>query len=337
MTKRFSSALVLVGLLMAPAAAQVRINGYFSLDYGDGQAQSALSRGSFHEPQAGLVLSGEWSPRFAYTLEVRSRGVARFEIEQAWAGFRWSEAVQIKVGLYLVPFGKYNSSARPFQTRLISPPLPVGEVFPSSWRDIGLLIEGKSGFLVYSAYVGNGLAEGENLRAGQQFMDNNKDKGRGGRIGFLLSDAFEVGLSYYSGRIDAENDRGLTLKGVDLSWSDARLHLSGEYIKAEIENPAPFSQGTAEGWFALGSFDIGSLSPFVAYQKYDYEDAFHGPGFAGPLTAGQGLFDKRSLWGFGLIATVHPNILLKFEYDVHKESGLELKNNVFRAQAAVHF
>lgn len=334
---RFSSALILLGLLVVPAAAQVRINGYFSLDYGHGQAQSALAHGSFHEPQGGLALSGEWSPRFAYTLEVRSRDVARFEIEQAWAGFRWSEAVQIKVGLYLVPFGKYNPSARPFQTRLVQPPLPNSEVFPSSWRDIGLLVEGKSGFLVYSAYLGNGLAEGENLRAGQQFLDNNRDKGRGGRVGFLLSDAFEVGLSYYSGRIDTENNRGLTLKGVDLTWSDARLRLSGEYIKAEIENPAPFSRGTAEGWFALGSFDIGSLSPFVAYQKYDYEDAFHGPGFAGPLTAGQGLFDKRSLLGFGLIVTVHPNILLKFEYDLYNESDLELKNNVFRAQAAVHF
>lgn len=337
MTNRFLSVLVLVGFLVIPAAAQVRTNGYFSLNYGQGQSQSAFSRGSFQEAQAGLVLSGEWPPRFAYALEVRSRDVTRFEIEQAWASFRWSDTVQIKVGLYLVPFGKYNQSARPFQTRLVLAPLPVGEIFPSSWREIGLLVEGKSGFLVYSAYLGNGLAEGENLRAGQQFMDNNRDKGRGGRLGLHLSDAFEVGVSYYSGKIDAENDRGQTLKGVDLSWSDARLHLSGEYIKAEIENPAPFSRGTAEGWFALGSFDIGSLSPFVAYEKFNYEDAFHGPGFAGPLTAGLGLFDKRSLWALGIIATVHPNILLKFEYDLNLESDLELKNNVFRAQAAVHF
>ena len=337
MTNRFLSALVLFGFVAIPAAAQVKTNGYFSLVYGQGQRQSDISRGSFGDIQAGLVLSGEWATRFAYALEIRSRDVAHFEIEQAWAAFHWSDAVQIRVGLYLIPFGKYNQSARPFQTPLVQAPLPVSEVFPSSWREIGLLIEGKSGFLVYSAYIGNGLAEGENLGAGQQFADNNRDKGRGGRLGFLLSAAFEVGVSYYSGKIDAENDRGLTLKGVDLTWSDTSLRLSGEYVKAEIENPAPFSRGTAEGWFALGSFDIGSLAPFVAYEKINYEDAFHGPGFAVPMTPGLGLSDKRSLWAFGIVATVHPNILLKFEYDLNKESGLELKNNVFRAQAAVHF
>jgi hypothetical protein len=337
MMNRFPSALALVGLFAVPAAAQVHINGYFSADYVQGQRQSSFSLGSFQGAQAGLVLSGEWAPRFAYALEIRSRDVAKFEIEQAWLSFLWSEAVHVKVGLYLVPFGKYNESARPFQTRLVQPPLPVDDVFPSSWRDIGVLIEGKSEFLVYSAYLGNGLAEAGDLRSGQQFMDNNRDKGRGGRIGLLLSQALEAGVSYYSGKIDAENKRGLTLKGVDVTWSDARLHLTGEYVRAEIENPAPFAKGTAEGWFALGSFDIGSLSPFVAYQKIDYADPFHGAGFAGPLTAGMGVFDKRSLWALGLVATLHPNVLLKFEYDLNKESGLEVKNNVLRAQAAVHF
>ena len=337
MTHRLIPALILVGLAAAPASAQVGIAGYFSLAYGQGQKQSALSMGTFHEAQAGLTLSGAWTSRFAYALEVRSRGVSRFEIEQAWAAFIWSDALHVKVGLYLVPFGKYNVSARPFQTRLVSAPLPVGEAFPSSWRDIGLLVEGTSGFLIYSAYLGNGLTEGEDLRAGQQFADNNRDKGRGGRLGFLLSAALEAGFSYYSGKIDAENERSLTLKGVDVTWSDSRLHLSGEYVKADVENPAPFSRGSAEGWFALGSYDIGSLSPFIAYEKFNYEDAFHGPGFSNPLTAVLGVFDRRSLWAFGLTAAVSPNILLKLEYDVHKEFDLELRNNVFRAQAAVHF
>jgi len=337
MIRRASPILALVGLLAAPAAAQVAVSGYFSLDFSLGQTQSIFSQGTFHEAQAGLLLSGAWTERLTYVLEVRSRGVSRFEVEQAWAAFGWSDAFRVRAGLYLVPFGKYNASARPFETRLLSAPLPVGEAFPSSWRDLGLLADGRSGFLTYSAYIGNGLAEGEDLRAGQQFTDNNRNKGYGGRLGFLLSDALEAGLSYYKGRIDAANERGLTLKGADLTWASARLHLSGEYIRADVENPAPFSQGTAEGWFALGSYALGALSPFVAYETFDYKDAFHGPGFAAPLTAGLGVFDKRRLWAFGLTAAVNANILLKVEYDVHKESDLELRNNVFRAQAAVHF
>lgn len=329
--------LVLLGLLAIPAAAQVKLNGYFSLEYTQGQSQSDFSRGSFHGEQAGLILSGEWSDKFAYILEFRSRDAARFEIEQALAAFRGSEAFQIKAGLYLVPFGKYNTSARPFQTAFIQPPLPVSDVFPSSWRDVGLLVEGRSGFLVYAAYLGNGLKEGETLRAGQQFSDNNRDKGKGGRLGFLLSDTIEIGLSYYTGRINAGNDRGLTLKGLDATWSSGGIRVSGEVIQADIDNPAPFSRGAAKGWFVLGSFDLGGLNPFAAYQKFDYTDAFHGPGFSDAPEAGLGVFDKRSLWAMGITAAVHANVLLKVEYDVLKEGDLELKNNVLRAQAAIHF
>jgi hypothetical protein len=329
--------LALLGVLVVPAVAQPKVNGYFSLDYLKGQDQSLFSFGTFQNAQAGLLFSGEWAPRFAYVLEIQSKDVSRFEIEQAWAGFLWSETVRLKAGLYLVPFGKYNESGRAFQTRLVQAPLPVGEIFPASWRDIGLLVEGKAGFFLYSAYLGNGLAEGENLRAGQQFKDNNRDKGRGGRLGLLLSQTVEAGLSYYSGRIDAENKRGLTLKGADITWSDSSVNLSVEYMKGEIENPAPFAKGTAEGWFVLCSINFGSLSPLVAYEKFRYEDAFHGSGYAGPLAAGLGIFDNRNLWAIGLVATIHQNIVLKLEYDFNKESNLELKNNMFRAQAAVHF
>jgi len=330
--------LVFCGVLSSSLAAQqFRVNGYFSLDYLKGQSQSFFSQGSYQNARAGLIFSGEWTPQFSYALEIQSKDEMRFEIEQAWAGFFWSDTIHVKLGLYLVPFGKYNVSSRAFQTRSIQPPFPLNDVFPASWRDIGLLVEGKTGIFIYSAYLGNGLTEGENLRAGQQFKDNNHDKGRGSRLGFLVSQNIEVGLSYYSCKIDDEDKRGLSLKGVDLTWFDETYTLSGEYVRADIENPEPFSKGTAEGWFLIGSFSLGSISPFVAFEKYRYEDPFHGAGYAGPLAAGLGIFENRSRWAAGLVATIHPNFLVKLEYDFNKQQNLVLKDNVFLVQAAVHF
>ncbi len=337
MIKRLA-VLFIIGIVAGGTAfGQVLMNGYFSMDFLKGQKQSSYAHGSTENIRAGLIFSGEWTPQFSYALEVQTKEAMRPEIEQAWAGFTASEAFQLKLGLYLVPFGKYNASGRAFQTSLVESPYPVGEFFPSSWRDLGVLVEGKIGFLQYAAYMGNGLAEGENLRAGQQFKDNNSDKGKGVRLGFTPSQSLEIGVSYYKGKYDDTDERNLSLQGLDATWTATNFNIKAEYSRALADNPAPFSRGKAEGFFVQLWLNLGNLSPVVAYEKSRYEDAFHGPGFASPLQSGLGMFSDHSRWAFGLVYSPHQNFLLKVEYDVNREKNLELQDNIFRAQVAVHF
>jgi len=336
--KRRLAALFFTGMMTAgTASAQIQMNGYFSMDFLRGQKQSPYAHGSTENIRAGLIFSGQWTPQFSYALEVQTKEAMRLEIEQAWAGFTASETFQLKLGLYLVPFGKYNASGRAFQTSLVESPYPVGEFFPSSWRDLGVLVEGKIGFLQYAAYMGNGLAEGEDLRAGQQFKDNNSDKGKGVRLGFTPSQSLEVGVSFYAGKYDDTGERNLSLQGLDATWTATNFNMKAEYWRALVNNPAPFSQGKAEGFFVQLWLNLGSLSPVVAYEKSKYEDDFHGPGFAAPLQSGLGIFSDHSRWAFGLVYSPHENFLLKIEYDVNREKNLALQDNIFRAQVAVHF
>jgi hypothetical protein len=261
----------------------------------------------------------------------------RFEIEQAWAGLLWSDAFQVKLGLFLVPFGRYNSASRPFETSLVQAPLPVAAVFPASWRELGAMAEGKSGFLRYSAWIGNGLSEQQDLASGQQFRDNNKNKAWGGRLGLALSDSLEVGGSYYTGKVAASDERRLTMKGADATWTNGGLKLAAEYFRSDIANPEPTAAGKAEGWFVLGSYDLRGVSAVVSYQKLAYEDGFHGPGFTGPSGPGLGISDDRRVWTIGLTAPLSPGFILKAEYDFNREPRLELKNDIFRAQIAARF
>jgi hypothetical protein len=191
--------------------------------------------------------------------------------------------------------------------------------------------------VVYAAYLGNGLAEAERIGAGQQFADNNRDKARGGRIGVLWGQNFEVGASYYAGRMDADGARGLTLKGLDGTWTTENIRLAGEYVKADIANPAPYAAGAAEGWFVELALKFGGWSPLVAYQKGRYDDPFHGPGFTPPDGPGAGLSDRRSLWSVGLVYEIQANVLLKGEYDFDVRDASTPRNPVVRLQAAVHF
>ncbi|MGB8953057.1 MAG: porin [Candidatus Aminicenantales bacterium] len=317
--------------------AALETHGFFSMEYLKGQEQSEWAEGSLQNLKGGLIFSGEMAPKLSFALELQFREVHRMEMEQAWVGFIPSDAFHLKIGLYLVPFGKYNQANRPVQTSLIKEPLPIHGAYPSSWRDLGLLLDGRIGFLRYAAYLGNGLQEGEDLRAGQQFKDNNRDKGKGVRIGLLLSQNFEAGYSYYSGKIDSNNERGLALQGLDGTWMTENFELTAEYVRARIENPEPFSQGKADGFFVLFRWILGNLQPLVGYEKWDYQDAVHGVGFTDSLTVGNGILEKKNGWIVGCVYSLSPNFLLKIEYDFNQESNLDLKNNVFQVQAAIAF
>ena len=335
---RRAAVLVLVLLARAPSLlAEGAVGGYFSLDFLRGQSAALAPQGSVENIQAGLILSGTWSTRLGYALEVRSKENMRFEVEQAWAGFAWSDALQVKMGIFLVPFGRFNAANRPFETPLVRTPIPIAAAFPASWRELGAMAEGKTGFLRYSAWIGNGLAEGPDFASGQQFSDNNRNKAWGGRLGLMLDESFEIGGSYFSGKADASDERALTKMGADAVWTNGALRLTAEYVKSEIANPEPVAAGKAEGWFVLGSYDLGSVNAVVSYQKLSYSDGFHGPGFAGPAGPGLGISDERRAWTVGLTAALSAGFVLKAEYDFNREPRLEVKNDVFRAQVAARF
>jgi len=312
-------------------------HGFFSFNYLKGEKQSEFAGGSFQNLRAGITFSGEVAPKFGYALEFQFREASQLEIEQALAGYIPSEAFQLKLGLYLVPFGKYNQGNRPYQTRLVQAPLPFQEIYPYSWRDLGVLVEGKVGFFLYSAYAGNGLAEAENLKAAQQLRDNNKDKGKGLRLGLFLSSQLEVGFSYYWGKYDKDNKRNLTLQGFHGSWLTDSFSIIGEYVRADLKNPEPFSQGQAEGFFLILSLNLGKLQPLAGYESLRYNDSFHGPGFRGPDVSGAGISEEKNCWVLGFVYTISLNFNLKAEYDLNREKPLELKDDVFRAQATLFF
>ncbi|MFB0566497.1 MAG: porin [Candidatus Aminicenantaceae bacterium] len=311
-------------------------SGYLSFEYIKGQKESDTHQGTFRNAQLGIIFSGEVIPEFDYAAEARYRET-KVDVEQAWIRFKLSEALSFKVGLYLVPFGRYNLSNRPHQTLLINLPLNVQEMYPSSWKDLGFLIEGKAGLLFYSAYLGNGLAEAENLKSSQQLEDNNKDKAKGARIGLLISQELFVGFSYYRGKYDKESKRDITLYGADFAWESENFHVISEYLKAQVENPEPFSSGNAEGYFIQIYIDIDKLRPVVSYQNLKYDDPFHGKGFILPSYQGRGILEEQSRWALGLVYFPSPYLLFKFEYDYNKEKTLELQNNTLSVQVALSF
>ena len=322
-------------ILSLPAMPQYNLNGYLSAGYENGQKESDSPDGTFGRVQAGLLFNGTGASGFAYGLEVRFRSESRMEVEEAWVGFVPSSSFALKLGFYLVPFGKYNTANRPHQNLFIQTPLAQTHLYPESWRDIGILAEGKWGSMGYSVYLGNGLREGRDLQDGQQFKDNNGDPAAGGRVSFLLSQSFEVGVSFYRGHYDDAGQRNLELRGADVSWKSEAFLLTYEYEKVYLGNPEGYDQGTAEGHFVLASLILGEFSPLVSFQTLEYADPYHGQDPPDPLLGG--IAKDISRWAVGLVFSPADNFMFKVEYDFNRETEVKLDNDIFLAQVTLLF
>ena len=122
-----------------------------------------------------------------------------------------------------------------------------------------------------------------------------------------------------------------------MRWEFEGLHILSEYLKAELENPEPYSSGEAEGYFVQVSFDIDSFRPVVSYQYLEYNDPFHGPGFILPFYPGRGISEEKNRWSFGMVYFLARSLRFKLEYDNNREKIFELKNNTISAQVALSF
>lgn len=329
MNKKIAVIAVAIAVTLSHQARgqEVKYGGYFSVEYIKGQSESLFPRGSMENLLVGFAAAGQLGQKFGFMLEARTRSVSTFELDQAWAGFVPSQAVSVKAGLFLVPFGAWNRSSRPYETLLIRTPLNLEYLYPESWRDLGVVVEGEVGVLSYAAYLGNGLGEFDRLGSGQQFRDNNKDKSKGGRLGLKVGDAARAGISYYTGKYDDRDLHDLVLEGADLSWVTGQWEIHGEYTKAIIENPQPFENGKSEGysiWMAMG---FKSFQPVGSFQKVKVDDPYRGGG----------IHLDQIRWTAGLRYVLSSKLFVKIEYNWNKETGTVLKNNQLQVQAALSF
>ncbi len=179
-------------------------------------------------------------------------------------------------------------------------------------------------------------AEKDGAVAGQSFRDVNKDKAKGGRLGFIAGEGFEVGVSYYSGKYDRDNALRLTLEGADLTWVTKDYEVRGEYTRGLWKNPGGLPDGKASGFFGLVALNFGKIQPVVSFQRWNPGDAGTGLRLIA-LEGGAETLAVRSRWALGARYYLSPTFVVKAEYDINREKGLALKNNLVRIQAAVSF
>jgi hypothetical protein len=193
-------------------AQKIRVGAYGAVAF-----ESFQDRRSTHDGNLEILISGQFHDRIRVYTELGLGLPHRTaDAEQAYVDLLLTQAFNIRAGVLLVPFGKFNLDHFDPRRDLTRPPSVARLVTPTTWGDLGF---GMFGFVpisenvkaTYDIQVINGLTDkfiatpgntpDPGLRSARTGLnpDNNGDKAIVGRGTLKFFDQYEIGLSGYRG------------------------------------------------------------------------------------------------------------------------------------------
>lgn len=236
-------------------AQRVTLGGYGSLEFEDFD-----NSGTTFEGKLEVLISGQIHDRIRFYNEI-DLGVPNgtSKAEQSYVDFLLSKWINLRGGVMLVPFGKFNLDHFDPRRDLTDRPLVARQITPTTWSDLGVGLFGLAPLSsalkgTYQIAVINGLTDqfsptNGGLRNARPNLgkDNNGDKAVVGRLTLKFHDQYEIGLSGYRGDGGANSSKDMTGVGADLEFKprgDPLLEdfeLKGEFAHFTIKNSTTLS------------------------------------------------------------------------------------------------
>ena len=272
------------------------------------------------------------------------------EVEQFYIDHRLAQNVNLKAGLFLMPFGLLNESHEPTAYYGVERNFVETAIIPSTWREGGVGIYGSTDFgLAWDVGLTTGFDLGKwdpsstsecrqtPLGCVHQELQlaKAKDPSVYGALNWRGTPGLVVGASLFTG--GAGQGQGTVSAPVDgtrillwdthARWTPDRWDLSAVYAKGSISGTNDYNQfndfvptpipKAFSGWYTQAAYRLWqsggrSLAPFVRYERYNTASAY------------LGLPDTRSLSdtpaGTETVGTVgfnyqlNPNVVFKADY-----------------------
>ena len=177
--------------------------------------------------------------------DANNAGDGSAKVEQAYVDYLITDAINVRGGAVLAPFGRYNIYHDSDLNDLTDRPLVNRDIIPTTWTEAGVGFFGDLDLtedivVSYEGYIVNGLDDGfsdTGNRAGRGSLrsDNNNNKAVVGRVVVSPGIGHEFGFSGYHGAYDnAGNDIG----GFAFDWITTwgPLELIGEFAYFDIDS-----------------------------------------------------------------------------------------------------
>lgn len=291
----------------------VSVGGYASIEFENfGNSPSTFDQQRFiinlgAIPHERLIFYSEYEIEHGGPSAPAGGGEAK--VEQAWISYLINNWVNIRGGIVLAPFGRFNLLHDDDIQDLTERPIVSRRIVPSTWMESGFGLFGEfnlgealnlrllpDAYLNYEGYVVNGLDEDisdtgmRNAKSSLGF-DASNNKAFVGRLGLGLNRNLELGLSSYLGRYGetistANGNDNLVGLGADLNFKRGPFELVGDFAYFDFEDGAMVDQ------------DNSNTSPAVLAPKYMrgfyIEPRFHfWPKFLDNTFLGRGFKDPK--------------------------------------------
>lgn len=289
---------------------------------------------------------------------VSSEDKGEAEIEQGYLNYRFSDAVNAKGGLFLIPLGILNEKHEPPTFYGVERNEVETRIIPTTWRELGAGVHGLvSEGLRYDFGVTTGFDAGKlddpstGVRSGHQEgqLANARDLSVYGALNYRAP-GWLLGGGYFTGNTGQNGQSNPALKGVA-----ARLKLwdvHAQYSAAGFDVQALYARGTLGdadrinaanlassatpsaapklfwGWYTQAAYHLyrkGNVdfAPFLRYERYEIhqqEDPANG------LFQDPNNFERVTTVGFNF--KVHPQVVIKSDYQAYRTDKNKSRFNV---------
>jgi hypothetical protein len=314
---------------VAAAGESPRLWGYGEMYYAaptpaGSHAQADLARAVF-----GLGYSFDERTEFNSEYEVEhavaSAGDAgEFEVEQFYVARALSDALSVRGGLFLMPFGLLNEHHEPTHFYGVQRNFIETLIIPSTWREGGLGVHGTSdagfgwdaglttgfnlskwdftpAFPQYASALALEDSDAAPLQATHQelALADARHLAQYAAVSYFGLPALLVGAALSSGESPSPGDPRVTLWETHARWTPGRFDLTGLYARGTIThlasvnaahpgavNPLP---SAFYGYFLQGAWQAWErgdtrAAPFIRWERYDLGARYAGT--AGPAIPG---------------------------------------------------
>jgi hypothetical protein len=347
----------------ATQASDTSLFGYGEFNYNRYRDADRTSKADLRRFVLGI--SHRFSDRLTFKSELEfEHGVVskddegEAELEQAYLNYAFSEGVNVKGGLFLIPLGILNETHEPPTYYGVERNEIETRIIPTTWRELGL---GMHGLLAQSFRYDVGVTTGFNsgkldehdtgIRSAHQEGSNADahDLSVYAALNYVAPGLL-VGGGYFTGNTGQNGQANSMLKGVaarlklwdlhakySIAGFDLQaLYASGTLGDADKINAAilansatPFAAPKAfKGWYTQAAYHLyrrGDLdfAPFVRYERYDItqeEDPANG------LFQDPNNFERVTTVGFNL--KVHPQVVVKSDVQTYHTDKNKSRFNI---------
>lgn len=293
-----------------------------------------------------LLFAYKFDDRVQFVTEIEYEHVKEVYVEQAFLNYSLNNNLNVRAGLMLVPMGIINEYHEGTTFNGVERPSLDGKIIPTTWREIGFGLAGKSNELSfrYQLYAMNGFVSfnedyvlrGSNgLRSGRQkgAESVNSEFNLSAKIEYYGIPNIRFGLAAYSGKTqttdldNAATQVGLNMFGADYRYTKGRFSSRGQWVHTSLSDVAAYN--------AAGNTDLGSkmggyyleaaynvlplgnrqrLDVFLRYEDFDtHKETENG------LAANPAFHRKETTFGFSY--HVAPGAVFKADYQSKKTAA----------------